>query len=88
MSAVTSARPRPLHFAAFVMNTTGHIIQGTWRKRPCWIARERMSAVSRVTAARFGDWMKTASALFGRGGRLPERHPAARYRGAFAPQPA
>jgi long-chain alkane monooxygenase len=26
--------------------------------------------------------------LFGRGGRLPERHPAARYRGAFAPQPA
>jgi long-chain alkane monooxygenase len=32
MSAVTSARPRPLHFAAFVMNTTGHIIQGTWRR--------------------------------------------------------
>jgi long-chain alkane monooxygenase len=26
--------------------------------------------------------------LFGRGGRLPERHPAARYRGAFAPQHA
>jgi long-chain alkane monooxygenase len=26
--------------------------------------------------------------LFGRGGRLPERHPAARYRGAFAPQRA
>jgi alkanesulfonate monooxygenase SsuD/methylene tetrahydromethanopterin reductase-like flavin-dependent oxidoreductase (luciferase family) len=26
--------------------------------------------------------------LFGRGDRLPERHPAARYRGAFAPQPA
>ena len=25
-------RPRPLHFAAFVMNTTGHIIQGTWRR--------------------------------------------------------
>jgi long-chain alkane monooxygenase len=25
--------------------------------------------------------------LFGRGDRLPERHPAARYRGAFAPQP-
>ena len=24
--------PRPLHFAAFVMNTTGHIIQGTWRR--------------------------------------------------------
>ena len=22
----------PLHFAAFVMNTTGHIIQGTWRR--------------------------------------------------------
>jgi FMN-dependent oxidoreductase (nitrilotriacetate monooxygenase family) len=32
MSAVTSARPQPLHFAAFVMNTTGHIIQGTWRR--------------------------------------------------------
>jgi Luciferase-like monooxygenase len=32
MSAVTSARPRPLHFAAFVMNTTSHIIQGTWRR--------------------------------------------------------
>jgi long-chain alkane monooxygenase len=26
--------------------------------------------------------------LFGRGDRLPDRHPAARYRGAFAPQPA
>jgi alkanesulfonate monooxygenase SsuD/methylene tetrahydromethanopterin reductase-like flavin-dependent oxidoreductase (luciferase family) len=26
--------------------------------------------------------------LFGRGDRLPERHPAARYRGAFAPQHA
>jgi alkanesulfonate monooxygenase SsuD/methylene tetrahydromethanopterin reductase-like flavin-dependent oxidoreductase (luciferase family) len=26
--------------------------------------------------------------LFGRADRLPERHPAARYRGAFAPQPA
>jgi alkanesulfonate monooxygenase SsuD/methylene tetrahydromethanopterin reductase-like flavin-dependent oxidoreductase (luciferase family) len=26
--------------------------------------------------------------LFGRGDRLPARHPAARYRGAFAPQPA
>src|ERR1700677_2415887 len=25
------ARARPLHYAAFVMNTTGHIIQGTWR---------------------------------------------------------
>ena len=24
--------PRPLHFAAFVMNTTGHIVQGTWRR--------------------------------------------------------
>jgi len=24
--------PRPLHFSAFVMNTTGHIIQGTWRR--------------------------------------------------------
>ena len=32
MPAVPSARPRPLHFAAFVMNTTGHIIQGTWRR--------------------------------------------------------
>jgi FMN-dependent oxidoreductase (nitrilotriacetate monooxygenase family) len=27
-----SASRRPLHFAAFVMNTTGHIIQGTWRR--------------------------------------------------------
>ena len=32
MSAVPSAPSRPLHFAAFVMNTTGHIIQGTWRR--------------------------------------------------------
>ena len=32
MSAVTSARPHRLHFAAFVMNTTSHIIQGTWRR--------------------------------------------------------
>jgi hypothetical protein len=23
---------RPLHFGAFVMNTTGHVIQGTWRR--------------------------------------------------------
>lgn len=23
---------RPLHFAAFVMNTTSHIVQGTWRR--------------------------------------------------------
>jgi FMN-dependent oxidoreductase (nitrilotriacetate monooxygenase family) len=23
---------RPLHFSAFVMNTTGHIVQGTWRR--------------------------------------------------------
>ncbi len=30
-SAVPPA-PRPLRFAAFVMNTTGHIIQGTWRR--------------------------------------------------------
>lgn len=31
MSLETRRRP-PLHFAAFVMNTTGHIIQGTWRR--------------------------------------------------------
>jgi alkanesulfonate monooxygenase SsuD/methylene tetrahydromethanopterin reductase-like flavin-dependent oxidoreductase (luciferase family) len=31
MSTVRSARPRPLHFAAFVMNKTGDAIQGTWR---------------------------------------------------------
>ncbi|MET9327139.1 LLM class flavin-dependent oxidoreductase [Tsukamurella sp. NPDC003166] len=24
--------PRPLRFSAFVMNTTGHIVQGTWRR--------------------------------------------------------
>jgi long-chain alkane monooxygenase len=24
--------PRPLHFSAFVMNTTSHILQGTWRR--------------------------------------------------------
>jgi FMN-dependent oxidoreductase (nitrilotriacetate monooxygenase family) len=29
---MSDARPRPLHFAAFVMNTTGHIVQGTWRR--------------------------------------------------------
>jgi FMN-dependent oxidoreductase (nitrilotriacetate monooxygenase family) len=28
----TTNAPRPLHFAAFVMNTTGHIVQGTWRR--------------------------------------------------------
>jgi len=28
----TTRAARPLHFAAFVMNTTGHIIQGTWRR--------------------------------------------------------
>ena len=34
MSAVPSARPRPLHFAAFVMNATGHAIQAPWRRTP------------------------------------------------------
>ncbi|KRB73339.1 oxidoreductase [Nocardioides sp. Root190] len=29
---MSSTPPRPLHFAAFVMNTTGHIVQGTWRR--------------------------------------------------------
>lgn len=32
MPAVLSARPRPLHFAALVMNPAGHVIQGTWRR--------------------------------------------------------
>jgi long-chain alkane monooxygenase len=32
MSAVPSARPRPLHFAAFVINTTGDAIQSNWRR--------------------------------------------------------
>jgi long-chain alkane monooxygenase len=32
MSAAPSARPRPLHFAAFVMSTTGHAVQGTSRR--------------------------------------------------------
>lgn len=29
---MSSTSVRPLHFAAFVMNTTGHIVQGTWRR--------------------------------------------------------
>lgn len=29
---MSTTAPRPLHFAAFVMNTTGHILQGTWRR--------------------------------------------------------
>lgn len=32
MTSAVPVAPRPLHFAAFVMNTTGHIIQGTWRR--------------------------------------------------------
>jgi long-chain alkane monooxygenase len=32
MSALASARPRPLHFAALVMNATEHVIQDTWRR--------------------------------------------------------
>jgi alkanesulfonate monooxygenase SsuD/methylene tetrahydromethanopterin reductase-like flavin-dependent oxidoreductase (luciferase family) len=32
MSTVRSARPRPLHFTAFVMNTTGDAIQGSWHR--------------------------------------------------------
>jgi FMN-dependent oxidoreductase (nitrilotriacetate monooxygenase family) len=32
MSTTAPSAARPLHFAAFVMNTTGHIIQGTWRR--------------------------------------------------------
>ena len=32
MSSAALVPARPLHFAAFVMNTTGHIIQGTWRR--------------------------------------------------------
>jgi long-chain alkane monooxygenase len=34
MSAVPSARPRPLHFAAFATNATEHAIQGTRRQIP------------------------------------------------------
>jgi FMN-dependent oxidoreductase (nitrilotriacetate monooxygenase family) len=32
MSTPAARPPRPLRFAAFVMNTTSHIIQGTWRQ--------------------------------------------------------
>ncbi len=32
MSTTVPIPARPMHFAAFVMNTTGHIIQGTWRR--------------------------------------------------------
>jgi long-chain alkane monooxygenase len=32
MSAVPSARPRPLHFAALVTNKPGHVIQDAWRR--------------------------------------------------------
>jgi alkanesulfonate monooxygenase SsuD/methylene tetrahydromethanopterin reductase-like flavin-dependent oxidoreductase (luciferase family) len=32
MSAVASARPRPLHFAALIVNATEHVTQDTWRR--------------------------------------------------------
>lgn len=88
MPAVPSARPRPLHFAAFVMNTTGHIIQGTWR-RPTARQTEFNDLEHWVPLVKTLERGKfDAVFLFGQGDRLPERHPAARYRGAFAPQPA
>ena len=36
---------RPLHFSAFVMNTTPHIIQGLWRRRR---GRQMITAPARV----------------------------------------
>jgi alkanesulfonate monooxygenase SsuD/methylene tetrahydromethanopterin reductase-like flavin-dependent oxidoreductase (luciferase family) len=32
MSAMSSARPRPLRFTAFVTNAAGHVIKDTWRR--------------------------------------------------------
>lgn len=32
VALVSEEAARPLHFAAFVMNTTSHIVQGTWRR--------------------------------------------------------
>lgn len=167
MSA-TAPAARPLHFAAFVMNTTGHIIQGTWRRPTArqtdfnsldhWVNLARTLERGKFDAIFFadvvglyapyrGDERKYFEAglqvpsndpsvlaagvdginlvnaeipgsyeefvdhvvpvlqqrglaqreypegtlrnkLFGRGNRLPERHPATRYRGAFAPQPS
>jgi hypothetical protein len=84
---------RPLHFAAFVMNTTGHIIQGTWRRPTARQAdfnsldlyEEFVDHVIPVLRERGLAQREYAEGtlrqkLFGRGDRLPETHPAARYR--------
>jgi long-chain alkane monooxygenase len=65
LSDVTSAQPRPLHFAAFVMNTTGHIIQGTWRRPAAhqanfndldhWVSLVRLLERGRFDAVFFAD---------------------------------
>ncbi|HTJ33871.1 MAG TPA: hypothetical protein VL738_11625 [Dactylosporangium sp.] len=83
---------RPLHFAAFVMNTTGHIIQGTWRRPTArqadfnrldlWVDLAR-TLRERGLARREYPEGTLRQKLFGRGDRLPATHPAARYRGAF-----
>jgi hypothetical protein len=72
----------PLHFAAFVMNTAGHIIYEDFVDHVVPVLQHR-GLMQREYA---GGTLRHK--LFGRGDRLPERHPAARYRGAFAPQPA
>lgn len=75
---------RPLHFAAFVMNTAGHEDLDT----P--VGELRTEGVQSIVG-----WIKdlipdrpATLRDVAHYDRLPERHPAARYRGAFAPQPS
>jgi len=65
MSAVPSARPRPLHFAALVMNAAGHAIQATRRRMPSsqaafddlerWVRLARTLERGRFDAVFFAD---------------------------------
>jgi long-chain alkane monooxygenase len=65
MSAPASVPPRPLHFAALVTSTTGHVIRDTWR-RPLarqadfdelehWVRLARTLERGRFDAAFFAD---------------------------------
>jgi long-chain alkane monooxygenase len=80
MSAVPSARPRPLHFSASVMNAAGHALQSAKRRTPShqadfddlehWVRLARTLERGRFDAVFFTDAVAHRSP-----GRSPDRSP-------------
>lgn len=77
MSAVPSARPRPLLVNAEIPGSYEEFVDHVV---PVFQQRGLMQTEYAEGTLR--------RKLFGCGDRLPERHHAARYRGAFVPQPS